>query len=154
MERPADTVFNSCGHCFCSQCSELSTCPKCLQDVAGKTRVFGPARMLADMLCRQLDKPLEGEEARPQGYEAGWRQAGPCLGWAPVLVDAAQEGASSADADSPAKRGGAKRAQEHVAMGAAASQPLAHCPRPCKRVRVKHGCDAWVRALDAEVFSL
>ena len=51
MERPADAVFNSCGHCFCTQCSELSTCPRCLQDVAGKTRVFGRARMLADMLA-------------------------------------------------------------------------------------------------------
>ena len=104
------------------------------------------------LICWQSEKPLEGEAARPAGSEACWRQAGPCLGWVPALVDAAQEGASSADADSPAKRGGAKRAQEHVAMGAAASQPLAHCPRPCKRVRVKHRRDAWVRALDAEVF--
>jgi len=142
MERPINTVFNPCGHCFCAQCSELSSCPKCLQDVAGKTKVFGPAQTLADMLCRQSQKQGEGE-----GETASLR-----LTTSEPSLRQARLGGSSTDSHSPAKRGGAKCAQhssrwEH---GAAVSQSLAHGPRSYKRVRVKHGSDAWVRALDAE----
>jgi hypothetical protein len=61
LERPADTCFAPCGHCYCNHAdcgsSQLDKCPQCSKRVRRKTELFGAVKFIGEVM-------LKGDEAR------------------------------------------------------------------------------------------